>query len=372
MEQFGKISKLGFGMMRLPKNGEEIDIEQVKTMVDTYLNAGFNYFDTALLYPGSEDAMKKALIERHNRESFKIATKICPTFASLKSKEECIKAFDEQLQRIGVDYIDMYLMHAIRSHEGYEAILNTGFLDLLRQKKQDGIIRHLGFSFHGDIDLFKRVLEEQKDIEFVQIQLNYLDWDNHAIHSGELYRILREKNIPIVVMEPVKGGILANPPAEIVEVLKKVNGDKSFASLALRFVASLDGILTVLSGMSDMEQMEDNLKTFTNFVPLSEEEKEAIAEANRILYNINQIGCTRCGYCMKDCPKQINIPRIFSFANSLRRTPSENVPKFMYKHTPEGQMASDCIKCKKCEKACPQHLAITELLEVAHKELAPA
>ncbi len=369
MNSFVDIPKLGFGLMRLPKNGEIIDIEQVKTMVDAYMAAGYNYFDTALLYPGSEEATKKALVERFPRQSYKLATKINLINSGIKTHEEAVKAFDNQLERLGVDYIDFYLMHALRTDAGYEANLNMGFLDFLRQKKKENVIGHIGFSFHGNPTLLRRILDEQKDIEFVQIQLNYADWESTCAYSGELYKILSERNIPIIVMEPVKGGILANPIPEIAMELRKVIPNQSFASLALRFAASLDGVLTVLSGMSNMEQLQDNLNTFKNFTPINPAEKEAIIKANEILYNSNQIPCTRCEYCVKGCPKAINIPYILSLVNSIRRTPSDELTKRHYKNLPVGQKSSDCIECKKCENICPQGLGIIQLLKDSVAEL---
>ncbi|ONI47862.1 Fe-S oxidoreductase [Candidatus Epulonipiscium fishelsonii] len=364
-----EISKLGFGLMRLPKIGAEFDVEQIKMMVDSYIKAGGNYFDTAYIYQGSEAVSKEVLISRYPRESFKLATKMYIPQGKPKTKDEMEVYFNEQLEKTGAEYFDFYLMHGVASEKAYRTFCDSGFFEFVAQKKADGKIRHNGFSFHGDPKLLNLILDEQPQTEFVQIQINYADWDSTVIYSKELYKISMERNIPIIVMEPVKGGILANVSSRIEEIFKKAEPNKSIASWAFRYVASLDGVMTILSGMSNMEQMNDNLSTFDNFQPLSKDGQETISKVIEIMYGSKPILCTSCRYCIEGCPKQIDIPKIFSLTNSIRRTPGDRLVKVFYSQIPEDNNASACIACKKCEKICPQHLPIVDLLKEAAVEL---
>ena len=268
--------KLGFGLMRLPQKDGEIDMEQLKEMVDTYLESGFHYFDTAYVYHGgkSETAIKEALVKRHPRDSFYLATKL-PVWA-MKGPEDKDRIFQEQLDKCGVDYFDFYLLHSIEDGSKYNLYKEYDCYRWGAEKKKEGKIRHFGFSFHGTPELLERILNEQPEIEFVQIQLNYADWNNPLVQSGRLYEILHRRNIPIIVMEPVKGGTLANLQPELEQMFKAEEPDASTASWALRFVGSLDGVATILSGMSSEEQMKDNLNTFRNFHPLTERERQII------------------------------------------------------------------------------------------------
>jgi len=368
-----KMPKLGFGMMRLPKNSDDpkdIDVDQVCRMVDMYMEAGLNYFDSAYVYHGgmSEVMMKKAIVERYPRESFYLATKL-PAW-SMSGPEDCDRIFNEQLERAGVDYFDFYLLHSVEDGPNYEKHEEYGSFEWAMKKKEEGKIRHFGFSFHGSPELLETVLDKHPEVEFVQIQLNYLDWNNPVVRSGKLYEILHERNIPMTIMEPIKGGALASLQPHMEEKMKAVNPDRSIASWALRFVASLPGIMTVLSGMSLEEQMKDNISTFSPFVPLNEEEKSVIDSIVKEYMDIPLIGCTACRYCCDGCPMHISIPDVFRTLNTMTLYPNDSRPKMFYKSLiKRAGKASDCIACGQCESVCPQHLNIIELMAGAAEKL---
>ena len=359
-----KMPKIGFGLMRLPENDGVIDLEKVCKMVDAYLDAGFTYFDTAYVYHGgnSERTVKEAIVKRHPRDSFTLATKL-PAW-SIHSFEDRDKIFNEQLERCGVDYFDFYLLHSVEDGNNYDTYVKYDCFNWGIQKREEGKIRHLGFSFHGTPELLVEIVDNHPEIEFVQIQLNYADWDNPIVNSGKLYQILSERNIPIIVMEPCKGGKLANHDDECTEILKSVRPDKSIASWAFRFVGSLPGVTTILSGMSTEEQMEDNMNTFKNFEPLSDEEKAAIDKVIEAMFRVEQIGCTACRYCTDGCPMSISIPDIISAINTKRKFPGDMRPQFFYNGlVARTGKASDCIECGQCEGVCPQHLPIITILK---------
>ncbi len=358
--------KLGFGLMRLPEKDGVIEHERVCDMVDRYMKAGMNYFDTAYVYHGgrSEVAAREALVKRYPREDFMIATKL-PAW-EIHQESDVERIFAEQMERAGVDYFDFYLLHSIEEGNNYDTYEKYDCFSWGLKKKEEGKIRHFGFSFHGSPELLEKVLDLHPEVEFVQIQLNYLDRTNPVVRSQRLYEILHERNIPIIVMEPIRGGMLANMPAEIEEKFIARRPDKSVASWALRFVGSLPGVMTILSGMSTESQMDDNIGTFTDFEPLAEDELSLINEATEALLGMPQIGCTACKYCCDGCPMKISIPDVFRTINTLRRYPDDWRSKNFYAGLiARSGKASDCIGCGQCEGVCPQHLPIIELLKEA-------
>ena len=362
--------KLGFGMMRLPETDGKIDHEEVCRMVDAYMDAGLNYFDTAYVYHSglSEVEAGKAIVERYPRESFMLATKL-PGW-ELKTKEDRDRIFQEQLKRTGAGYFDYYLLHSIE--EGNASVYES--LDCFRwgaKKKEEGLIRHFGFSFHGKPELLVKILDTHPEPEFVQIQLNYLDWNNAVVKSGELYEILHERNIPMIIMEPVKGGTLASLKPELEAKYKAVKPEASIASWAFRFVGSLPGVMTILSGMTHEDQMKDNIHTFAHFEPLSEEERSVVKEVTRIIQDIPQIGCTACRYCCDGCPMNISIPDVFGAINTMNLYQKDFRPRAFYDGlvTSGKGRASDCVACGQCESVCPQHLPIISLMQEAAEKL---
>lgn len=362
------IKKLGFGLMRLPKIGEDIDVDQVSKMVDKFLEDGFTYFDTAFIYPGSEEATRKALVDRHDRKSYTLATKVNADCVS--SEEEAKQEFFTSLERTNAGYIDYYLIHAVNI-QNYYKYDKYHLWDFVKEQKEKGLIKHYGFSFHDSPELLEQVLKEHGDVDFVQLQLNYADWEDHEIQSRANYEIARKYNKPIVVMEPVKGGTLAVPPKPVQEILSKANPNVSYASWAIRFVASLEGVLTVLSGMSNVEQMEDNLSYMKDFKPLDKEEMNVIHKAQEALSKIDSIPCTSCKYCVKGCPKQIPIPTIFAARNKQLIWNQIDAAKEDYKLIIESNnSAKDCLKCGKCERVCPQKIHIIDKLKEADKFLS--
>ncbi|MDO5135776.1 MAG: aldo/keto reductase [Eubacteriales bacterium] len=360
--------KLGFGLMRLPQKDEVIDRAHVMAMVDAYMaQEGGHYFDTAYIYHKgtSESLAKDVLVSRYPRDSFCLATKL-PAWC-LDGPEDRDRIFQEQLDRCGVDYFDLYLLHSVEDGHHYEIYQKYDCFSWALQKKEAGQIRHFGFSYHGTPELLEQILDQHPEVEFVQIQLNYADWNNPLVQSGKLYEILRQRRIPMVIMEPVKGGTLAELPPELAEIFKEASPDASLASWALRFAASLDGVMTVLSGMSSLEQMRDNLDTFRSFVPLSPEEEQVVQRVVRKMQDTPLIQCTSCKYCCDGCPMSIPIPDIIRALNTVRLYPKDDRPKAFYeKLTAQGApKASECASCGQCESVCPQHLPIMGFLQDA-------
>lgn len=362
-DYFGReVPKLGFGLMRLPKKGIHTDIEQVKQMVDLFMEAGFTYFDTAFVYLGSEAAAKKALVDRYPRESYTLATKL-NAFLMAPNEKSAKKQFETSLERTGAGYFDYYLLHALMENN-YIKYDKYHLWDFVKEQKEKGLIKHIGFSFHGKPDLLDKLLTLHPEVDFVQLQINYADWENPSVASRANYETARKHGKSIVIMEPIKGGTLANPPAKVKKLFEEYHSDMSCASWAIRFAASLDGIITVLSGMSNLAQMQDNLSYMKNFAPLNEEEQKIIQEAQRILGKSSAIPCTACHYCVEGCPRKIQIPDIFSAMNKrLGNGQMEQALEDYQKAVSEGGRASECIDCKQCERACPQHLPVTDYLK---------
>ena len=363
------IKKLGFGLMRLPQKDGKIDVEQTKVMVDKFLYAGFTYFDTAWAYAGSEDAIRQALVERYPRDKFQLATKNA-AWINCKTREEAIAQFDTSLKQTGAGYFDFYLLHNL-GESRTKAFDDFDMWSWIQEMKAEGKIKHIGFSFHSTPEELEEILNKHPEMEFVQLQINYADWENPAIKSKECYEVARKHGKPVIIMEPVKGGMLANPPEQVQKVFKEANPDASVASWAIKFAASLEGVITVLSGMSNIEQMEDNISYMKDFTKLSDKEEETINKAQEILKSIPIIPCTTCNYCAKVCPMKIGISGSFTAMNYLTLYNDMPAAKHQEEWLVGGhglKSASECIKCGKCEQVCPQHIQIRKELErVAEK-----
>ncbi len=362
MELGHDIKKLGFGLMRLPMlEGGKIDVEQTKTMVDMFLEKGFTYFDTAYGYNQgeSEAAIKLALVDRYPRDKFTLATKL-PAWAGPKTAEEAQQMFWTSLERTGAGFFDFYLLHNLGDSRT-ESFDKFGIWDFLAERKKEGLIKHLGFSFHDKAEVLDKVLTAHPDMEFVQLQINYADWDNPAVESRKCWEVARKHGKPVVIMEPIKGGILASPPPQVAEVFKAADPEASVASWAIRFAASLDGVITVLSGMSNIAQMADNLSYMENFKPLDAEEQAVVKKAQDALAAIPTIPCTSCGYCIPGCPQDINIRGIFTAMNMNTIYGNLESAKGNYNFATKFQGhagATACIECGQCESVCPQHIGI--------------
>lgn len=362
--------KLGFGLMRLPSLDEndpsKIDIEQVKQMVDTFIENGFTYFDTAWMYCGfnSENATREALVKRHDRQTYTLATKLHSGF--IQTKEDRDKIFNEQLKKTGVEYFDYYLLHDINTHsiETYEKL---DCFTWIQEKKKQGLVKTIGFSFHDGPELLEKVLQEHPEFEFVQLQINYLDWDSVGVQSRQCYEVATKYHKPVIVMEPVKGGTLAKVPEKVENMYKEYHPDMSVPSWAIRFAASLDNVMMVLSGMSNMAQLEDNISYMKDMQPLHDDEYQLIRQAVDIINSTIAIPCTGCSYCTEGCPMHIAIPKYFSLYNADLQEVEEKgwTPQGEYYNnlTKTFGKASECIGCGQCENVCPQHLPIIEDLQ---------
>lgn len=365
------MKKLGFGFMRLPQlEDETVDIKTVCKMTDIFLERGFTYFDTAYMYHNfkSEEVIKEALVKRHPRESFMLATKMPTMF--LKSESDLERIFDEQLKKCGVDYFDYYLLHNLGVNH-YNIAEKYKAFDFIGKKKAEGKIKKIGFSFHDTADLLDKILCDHPEAEFVQLQINYLDWNNDSIQSRKCYETAVRHGKPVIVMEPVKGGALANIPFAAENLFKSYAPEASVASWAIRYAASLENVIMVLSGMSDMKQLLDNTSNMQHFNPMTKEEFAVVKKAVDIINSSIAIPCTACGYCLTECPKNIAIPKYFELFNAEKRSDNDgfSTHKVYYENYAEVYgKASDCIKCGKCENACPQHINIREQLERVAEE----
>ena len=368
------MKKLGFGLMRLPTIGQTnpptIDKEQVKQMVDAFMARGFTYFDTAWMYLKfqSEPITKEALVDRYPRDSFTLATKLHAGY--LKCAEDRDRIFNEQLRKTGAKYFDYYLIHSV-NRELYDTYEKYDCFAWLAEKKRQGLVRHIGFSFHDNAEFLERVLNDHPDVEFVQLQINYLDWESDGIQSRLCYEVACRHNIPVIVMEPVKGGTLAKLPLAAEKLLLDAHPDWSISSWAIRFAAGLDNVMTALSGMSNMEQLLDNTGYMQDFAPLTEEEQELLRRVVEIMNAGSEIPCTSCAYCVDGCPKRIPIPTYFSLYNAdLQEVEGKDwKPQEAYYDNLAMELgrASDCISCGKCVRVCPQHINIPQELKTVAK-----
>ena len=373
-KQINNQNKLGFGFMRLPlkdlQDQTSIDYNELNKMVDIFFERGFTYFDTAWMYMGyeSENALRKSLVERHPRDKFTVASKL--PIGMLKSAEQQEEIFNKQLEKTGLDYFDYYLVHNVNANTIGNARKYDSF-KFVADKKKEGKIKHIGFSFHDNPELLEEVLKEYPEVEFVQLQINYADWDNAAIQSRKCYEIAQKYNKPVIVMEPVKGGSLAMVPPKVEKIFKNAEPNMSVASWAIRYAASLEGVMMVLSGMSNVEQVEDNTSYMQNFKPLNEQELRVVETALKTLHDEITIPCTECRYCVEACPMKIAIPDYFALYNAEKQERDGkpfNAQALYYDNlTQTHGKASQCIGCKLCEKNCPQHIEISKWMKEVAK-----
>ena len=349
--------KLGFGLMRLPRKVAFTDVARTREMVDAFMEAGFRFFDAAPVYPGSEDTLRKTLVKRYPRESFEIATKVN---AWISPVEKIVKGqIKGSLKRLDTDYLDYYTLHSLNGIT-YKTYDRFGIWEHAAELKAAGIVRQVGFSFHSDHELLDQLLTEHPEVDFVQLQLNYADWENPRIESRANYEVARRHGKPIVVMEPVKGGKLANPPKDVKAILDEADPEASYASWALRFVASLPGVLTVLSGMSAIGQVRDNITSMRDFRPLDEAEMRVIRAAQEAFGRSAAIPCTGCRYCVESCPAKIAIPDVLEAMNLKLVGGQDETARAAYAQAVKGGgRASECTRCGQCDRLCTQNIDVS-------------
>lgn len=363
VKTFPEVKKmLGFGCMRLPMDGDKIDIEQFKKMVDVFMANGFNYFDTAHIYHDgeSEKAIREAVSSRYPRESFILTDKL--TTNCFNKQEDIRPLFEQQLKDSGVDYFDFYLMHS-QDAAIYEKFRRCNAYETALEMQKEGKFRHFGISFHDKAEVLEQILKDYPQIEAVQIQFNYLDYGDPAVDSRRVYEVCEKYGKAVIVMEPVKGGNLVNLPEKAQGILDSLNSGMSNASYAIRFAASFPNMFMVLSGMSDLAQINDNMSYMKDFKPLDEKEMQAVNDVRKAFSEINLIPCTACHYCTSGCPMNISIPELFSCYNHKVNFHDWNQDYYYAQITRDGGKPSECIECGQCEGICPQHLEIIRLLK---------
>ena len=365
------MSKLGMGLMRLPLMDENdqtsIDYEEVNKMVDAYMDAGFDYFDTAFVYHEGvgEAAFRKCVVERYPRESFKIATKL-PLFV-ITEESQLEPIFAQQLENCGVDYIDYYMLHNVSGFTE-NAWKNVDLYSFIQKKKEEGYIKHIGISTHGNAEFLEEILFEHPELEFVLLQINYLDWEDEGIESRKCLEVARKYNKQVMIMEPYKGGFLADVPEEAEKLMKEYNPDRSVVSWAMRFVANIEDVEVVLTGASNLEQLESNIREFNDADPLNDEEMEIISQVSEIINSNITVDCTKCRYCVDTCPEDIDIAKIFDLYNKHKLLETDEWTQFgnaylNYSKLDGVGIASDCIECENCIEECPQQINIPEVLK---------
>ena len=365
------MSKLGMGLMRLPLMDENdqtsIDYEEVNKMVDAYMDAGFDYFDTAFVYHEGvgEAAFRKCVVERYPRESFKIATKL-PLFV-ITEESQLEPIFAQQLENCGVDYIDYYMLHNVSGFTE-NAWKNVDLYSFIQKKKEEGYIKHIGISTHGNAEFLEEILFDHPELEFVLLQINYLDWEDEGIESRKCLEVARKYNKQVMIMEPYKGGFLADVPEEAEKIMKEYNPDRSVVSWAMRFVANIEDVEVVLTGASNLEQLESNIREFNDADPLNDEEMEIISQVSEIINSNITVDCTKCRYCVDACTEDIDIAKIFDLYNKHKLLETDEWTQFgnaylNYSKLDGVGIASDCIECENCIEECPQQINIPEVLK---------
>ena len=364
-----EVKKLGFGLMRLPKQGDWYDVDQIKKMVDYFMGKGFTFFDTAYVYDGGKSEMvaKEVLVDRYPRESFQIASKL-PIWVC-KDASDMQKVLDTSLERAGVSYFDYYLLHSLTGGERIDLLDKFGAWDFIQKAKEEGKIRNWSFSFHDKADVLDEILTKHPGAAYVQLQINYADWEDDGVQARKNYEVAKKHGVPVVIMEPVKGGSLAALTPNVQKIFKDADPDASFASWAIRFCASLDNVFTVLSGMSTFEQLKDNVDFMSNLKPLTADEYKVIDRAVDELKKADTIPCTKCGYCVEACPLDIATPSIFAAMNFERQYGHLDGAKRQYGFINADRRTDKCVECGACEGVCPQHIKVRDLLKQAAERL---